>query len=156
MDAKEQRLAVVRPPGIAVGAHGHALGERGVRARIVRDLLTRRTERVPEAENHVALVAQAPVFGAFEHGEGISRLAPREALVGGRAAVERRHRAARHVAELHAVTGFVLRVDGPGERLPILREREVADVADIELHSARELAEDQVGTLRAIRRARGR
>ena len=66
------------------------------------------------------------------------------------AAVERRHGAGRHVAELQAVAGLVLRVDGEREQLAVLAEREVAHVADVELHAFREVAQDQIGAARPL------
>jgi hypothetical protein len=153
MNAECDRLQILGPLRIAIGADGEPFGETLVARRIVDDLLrSTRTAEARESEHRVALVAERPLVRALQHREAVPLLGPYGALVRRCAAVEDRHGAFGHVAQLDPIADFVLRIDGPGEQSAVTRECEVGDVADVQLLARRELPQDQIGSAWAIGR----
>ena len=64
--------------------------------------------------------------------------------------------AGHHVAQLDAVADLVGGVDDRREELAVAGERELGDVADVQLGAVGQLAQDQVGAARTVVGAAGR
>ena len=150
VDAEGQGPEVLGPLRVTVRADGHALGKSLVGGWIEGRLLWRAGREAGESQHRVAFVAQRAVVGPFQHRQAVAFFRPHQPLVARVAVVQHGDRPARHVAELDAVAHFVLRVDRPRQQVAVLREGEVSDVADAQLLTARELAQDEVGAARAI------
>src|SRR5262249_20263452 len=61
-----------------------------------------------------------------------------------------------HVAELHAAAGLAAGFDGESQPMPLLVEREIADVAEGQFIARRQIAQDEVAAAGAVAARRRR
>lgn len=148
MDAEDDRAQALRPERRAIRAHRHVWRRVAFGLEIEDELLRLCAGRqILKADHVVQLVFEGLVLHAAQDCETIAVFRPCQALIRRFSAVERHHRAGRHVAKLHAVGRHFGRVDGERHPVAFLVERELGDIARVQFIAARQLAQDQIGTL---------
>ena len=113
--------------GSSVTGAGSALAERGL--------------HVGERDEHVVALAHLLDVGALEHRERRAVVAPREAVVDLRVVVERVDAAVPQIEHEQAVAVLDRGVDGVGEQIAGLVERDVADAAEQLIAAGREVVD---------------
>ena len=147
LEADRHARAVLAPPGREELAHDEALRERGVLRRVVLDRSGVRRSGVRPQQHDVVLLLVRLRLVAAQHGEARPLVAPGETVVVERRAGERSRLAGREVDQVDAVAEPVCGIDGVGEQLAGIVERERARVADVPRRTVREVAEDEIRTV---------
>ncbi len=159
--AEDEGIARVSPLRRAIAADAHLGRQRLVFRRVVGHAHRRALVESLVAHNAEEPFAILAIVFSLEQDERVAFLGPRHPLVERGIGFERGDDACLHVPNLDAVADLLCGVDHHREIAPALVEAEFGHVADVQLRSGLEIAEDQVTPARRrvawrIRRGRRR
>src|SRR5437868_1794764 len=153
-NAEEHRAEIICYPRRSISAHPQTGGKVRATGSVEDDLLLCRAADAGKRDDAIHRVLGRRVWLAAQNGKRGSAVRPRETAIQRLIAVEGAHDVGTQIAQLHAISDLVARIDGVCQKIARLVEREIADVSDVDHAARRERDDKKVRAFDAARRRR--